>query len=131
MTLSPWVGMQTNSNPRLPQFTGLVVLEVALDVLRRIAPLVARIREGNKNLASQIEDAATSMVLNLGEAAGSSRGTRRARLDNALGSTEETTVGLRAAAALRYLTDEEIAAVLNDLRRVGAMTYRWIHRRTK
>jgi four helix bundle protein len=120
--------MQTNSNP---PFRSLVVLELALDVLRRIRPLIGRVREGSTNLASQIENAATSMVLNLGEAAGSSRGTRRARLDNALGSTEETVVGLRAAAALAYLTDDEITPVLTDLRRVGAMTYRWIHRRTK
>ena len=120
--------MQTTPTPLQSK---LLVLELALDVLQRIAPLVGKIREGNKRLADQIEDAATSMVLNLGEAAGNTRGTRRARLDSALGSTEETTVGLRAAAALGYLDERDLTPVLVDLRRVAAMTWRWLHRRTK
>src|SRR5512143_3740735 len=129
MPLSPGVGMQTTPTPL--HASPLVVLELALHVLKRVAPLIAKARARNRRLADQIEDAATSMVLNLGEAAGNSRGTRRARLDTALGSTEETSVGLRAAAALGYLEERDLTTVLTDLRRVGAMTWRWLHRRAK
>jgi four helix bundle protein len=63
--------------------------------------------------------ALASMVLNTGEASGSSGGTRRERYRNALGSARETSAGIDVAVALGY-----VEPVQNDLPLVTNTLYK-------
>jgi four helix bundle protein len=66
-----------------------------------IARLVLlRIESKDRDLARQMRRALASMVLNTGEASGSSGGTRRERYRNAFSSARETGAGLDVAVAL-------------------------------
>jgi four helix bundle protein len=106
----------------------LVVVEVALAAVERLGPMVRRVAEQDRHLGDQLKRAAQSMALNLGEAAGSRAGNRRARLETALGSTYESRVALRIAAAWGYVDARDARAVDGQLDRVAAMTWRWLHR---
>ena len=113
--------MQTTSS--------LHVLDLSIEVLRELAPLVQRIGQADRSLADQIRRAANSVVLNLGEAARSNPGNRRARLHSAMGSANEVRVALRAAAAWGSVSQTAADAVDDKLDRVVAMTWRWLHPR--
>jgi four helix bundle protein len=105
------------------------VLRLSLSAVEALAPLVRRVAEHDRSLADQLRRAAQSIALNLGEAAGSRAGNRRARLETALGSTQESRVALRIAAAWGYLSGEDAQALDAMLDRVAAMTWRWLHPR--
>ena len=81
----------------------LTIYTVALDLLRDLRPLLANIDTHDRDLGRQLRRAATSVVLNMGEASGSYGGTRRERYRSALGSLCEVRAGLEAAEALGYL----------------------------
>ena len=81
---------------------GFRALDLGLELIRGLRQPVATIRRRSERLAFQIEAAASSIVLNLGEGNGSSGGTRRARYESARGSARETLYGLEAAAAVGY-----------------------------
>jgi four helix bundle protein len=105
----------------------LTVIEDALEVIELLRPLVERIKAHDKALADQIRRAASSVVLNLGEAAYSDAGNCRARVHTARGSAGETRIALRTAAAWGYIEDAD--RVDEKLDAVLAKTYRWLHPR--
>jgi four helix bundle protein len=77
----------------------LHVLDDAITAVEALRPLVTRIRAYDKSLADQLRNAASSMVLNIGEAAYSDPGNRRAGFSTASGSASEARVALRLAGA--------------------------------
>jgi four helix bundle protein len=83
-----------------------------------------RIKQHDKSLADQLRRAATSIGLNVAEAAGSDPGNRRARLFTASGSANETRHALRQAVAWRYLAARDAEAALALLRRIVAILWR-------
>ena len=89
----------------------LQVRHVALDGIRQLRPLVERIARRDRSLATQLRRAASSMVLNIGEAERSDPGTGRARLYSAAGSANEARTALQVACAWRYLSEEGVAGV--------------------
>ena len=88
-----------------------------LQVVREMRPVLSRIESKDRDLARQMRRALASMVLNTGEASGSSGGTRRERYRNALGSARETSAGLDVAVALGYVEPmtSELELVTNTL----------------
>ena len=88
---------QIGAKPHLP------IYERTRRVLVRLGPVAARIAAHDKDLAGQLRRAAASILLNLAEGAGSSRGTRRARYESALGSAREVLAALHVAEAWAYL----------------------------
>ncbi|MFW6067922.1 MAG: four helix bundle protein [Myxococcota bacterium] len=106
----------------------LRVLNVALHVVDALGPVVRQIARRDRSLADQLKRAAQSMALNLAEAHGSQAGNRRARLETALGSTQESRAALRIAAAWGYIDHVRSRALDGQLDRVAAMTWRWLHR---
>ena len=121
MRAAPWGGMRTHSRLR--------VLDDALAALRALRPLLPKIKRHSRKLAVQLEDAGTSMVLNIGEAQYSDPGNQRARLYTAAGSAGEVRVGLEAAIALGYLTVGEAEEADSRLDSVLAQLYCIQHRR--
>ncbi len=81
----------------------LTIYTIALELLRDLRPLLANIDRRDRDLGRQVRRAATSVILNMGEASGSYGGTRRERYRSALGSLSEVRAGLDAAEALGYL----------------------------
>ena len=90
----------------------LTIYGTILHVLRDLRPVVAKIEMHDRDLGRQLRRAATSMALNVGEASGSSGGTRRERYRSALGSARESGACIDAAVALGYV--EEVDAGLLD-----------------
>ncbi len=107
----------------------LHVHSVALEAIRALRPLVTAIARHDRDLAGQLRTAASSMVLNIGEAERSGGGNVRARLDTASGSTRESRSALATAAAWGYVAEGDTAAADALLDRVAAMLYRLVHPR--
>ncbi len=104
-------------------------LEIAKLAIASLKALVAKIRASDSELADQLKDAATSMVLNLGEG---SRRQGRDKLQHfriASGSAAESKVALEVAVAWGYVDATEVEGPLALIDRVLAMTWRLTHPR--
>lgn len=102
----------------------LHVLNLSITLIETLSPLIPRLRARNKSLADQLQRAASSIALNLGEAEYSDPGNRRARFHTAAGSAEETRTALRVAEAWRYLPARQIAPAVALLDQIIAMLWR-------
>jgi four helix bundle protein len=105
----------------------LPIYERARHALVRVGPVAARISMHDKDLAHQLRRAAASILLNLAEGAGNSRGTRRVRYESALGSARETLAALHVAQAWAYLLAED-EAVLDEVDHLVAVLVRFVRR---
>jgi four helix bundle protein len=103
--------------------TRLRVLHDTLLLIERLRPIVALVRRHDRSLADQLKRASTGIALNLGEGNASRDGHRRARFDDALGSTQETRVGLKVAAAWGHLDRDTVAALDAELDSIAARIY--------
>ncbi|MGE3675418.1 MAG: four helix bundle protein [Polyangiaceae bacterium] len=105
----------------------LEVLNVALEALSQLRPIVARIKRHDRGLAKQITDAANSAVLNIGEGAHNDLGTRRSRFQTAAGSASEVRVGVLAAVRWGHVSQAQAEAALVSYDRVLGMLYKLVH----
>ena len=99
-------------------------LEVSIEVIRALRGPVAKIRRHSARLATQIEDAASSVAANVAEG---NRRTGRDRLHLfriAAGSADETRTHLRVAEAWGYVAMDDVDTSLQLLDRVLAMLSR-------
>ena len=102
-------------------------LEVALELIKALKPLIAKVGRYSRKEAAQLEDAANSIVRSLAE------GRRRNGKDRsylwtvAAGSADEVRWSLRLSLAHGWLEDADVldAMALDD--RVLAMTWRLTH----
>ncbi len=100
-----------------------IALEVSIEAVRLLAPLVRRIATRDASLADQLRRAASSVPANLVE------GRRRTGRDRthhyriAAGSAAEAATALRVAEAWGYLTAADYAAAWARLDRVLALTW--------
>src|SRR5262245_27060618 len=101
--------------------------EIAIELVRELAPLVARIVQHDRSLADQVRRAATSVPLNLAE------GARRCGRDRlhlfriAAGSAAEVRTALKVAGAWGYVDPGSAAAADAILDRLLAMAWRLTH----
>jgi four helix bundle protein len=100
------------------------VLEVALEAIEALLPVVARVRRRDRDLADQLQRALSSVALNAAEGNRSQGGNRRARFSTAAGSNSEARAALRVAVAWGYVGARDIEAGEARLDRVAAMLYR-------
>ena len=89
------------------------LMDETLHLVEFTAPLVRHISRRDRDLASQIRRALSSVGLNLAEGFGNAQGNSRLRLESARGALYEAQAGLRIAVAWGYLTPVECAAVLS------------------
>ncbi len=101
-----------------------VVLDVSLEAIANLRPVVAAIRRLDRDLEDQLRRALTSISLNIAEGNGSRGGNRVARFSTALGSACEARAALRVAVAWGYVSPADIAAGDALLDRVAAMLHR-------
>lgn len=106
----------------------LIVHDIALDMVRRIRPLIDQTARFDRSLAQQLKRSASSVVLNIGEGARSRGGNEIARFQDAAGSANETRSALLVAEAWGYIQSTERRNVDATLDRVCAMLWRLTHR---
>ena len=100
------------------------VEELSLELIEALVPLMPRIKQRDKSLEDQLRRAASSIGLNLAEAAFSDPGNRRARLFTAAGSARETQHALRQAIAWRHVTEREAERATALVRRIVAILWK-------
>jgi len=83
--------------------TMLRIHDVMLDAIEDIRPMLRSIERHDRDLASQLRRAASSVVLNLAEGSGSSGGVRTQRYRTSLGSARETMACLLVAQRFGYV----------------------------
>ena len=104
----------------------LEVLNVSIEAISKLRPILARIRRHDRVLAKQVTDAANSVVLNIGEGAHNDAGTRKSRYQSAAGSANEVRVGLLAAIAWGHVSEPQARAAVDHYDRVVAMLYKLV-----
>jgi four helix bundle protein len=111
-----------------PGATGhLPIYERTRRVFVGLGPLAARIAAHDRDLAVQLRRAGASILLNLAEGAGNSRGTRRMRYESALGSARETLAALHIAQAWSYLQASD-EFILDEVDHLVATLVRFVRR---
>ena len=86
-------------------------------------PIVERVLKQDKDLASQIRRALSSVSLNLSEGFGVEGGNERLRFQTALGSLYEAKTAVRVAVAWAYVSAESTRELLSALERLGGRVY--------
>jgi four helix bundle protein len=107
-----------------PSLPTLQVLDVAIEAIEVLAPIIARIRRVDRDLAEQIRTALSSVALNAAEGNYSQGGHRIARFSTAAGSNAESRAALRVAVAWGYVAARDIEAGEARLDRIAAMLHR-------
>ena len=99
------------------------ILEHAIEVIALARPLVEAVARRDRELASQLRRALSSIALNLAEGLATEAGNARLRFETARGSLCEAKAGLRVAVAWGYLSAEIAAGVLEHLHALGARVF--------
>ena len=94
------------------------ILEDVVATIALAQPLVAAIQRKDRDLASQVRRAMSSIGLNVAEGFGTASGNARLRFETARGSLYEAQMGIRIAVAWGYLSEQQasdVLAALDDL----------------
>lgn len=99
------------------------LIEEAVGLAKEVAPLVALVSRRDRDLASQLRRAVSSVALNLAEGFGNGMGNSRLRFESARGSLYEAQAGLRLAVAWGYLERERCGAPLQRMDALAGRIY--------
>ena len=106
-----------------------IAYEVSLELARELRPIVPAIKKHSRDLGDQLERAATSVMLNLGEGRRRRGGDQRRFFDFAHGSASEVKTALDAADAWGWIVDARKARAILD--RLLALLWRLTHGRAE
>ena len=104
------------------------ILEHAINIAELARPLVETIQRKDRDLASQVRRAISSIALNAAEAQGNAGGNSRLRFESALGSLYEAQAGLRLAVAWGYFAQTGADEVLESMHCLGGRIYGLVRR---
>jgi len=107
---------------------GTSLLEHALEIATLARPVVEIIQRKDRDLASQVRRAVSSIALNAAEAQGNAGGNTRVRLESALGSLYEAQAGIRLAVAWGHVSQATANEALASLHRLGGRVYGLVRR---
>jgi len=111
MNAAPWVGMQKSPSSS--------VIEHSLQVVALSRPLVEAVQRRDRDLASQLRRAISSISLNLAEGFGNAAGNSRLRFQSALGSLNEAETALRVAIAWGYFSADAALGTFASIKSLG------------
>jgi len=103
----------------------LVAYQVALEVIRKLRPIVEGIKMHDAHLADQLKRAATNTVANLAEGQRRMAGNKRRAYENASGEAREMVGCLDAALAWGWAPDD--GDVRRDLDRLLGLCWGLTH----
>ena len=106
----------------------LICAQLMMDLLPKLHVLFTQIARRDRDLEDQARRAASSVLLNLAEGNGSSRGNRRLRFETAYGSLKETQMALQIAVTFEYIGPLD-AELVKRLDQVAASIWRLTHPR--
>ena len=109
----------------------LIVHQVALEMIAAIHPLITRVARHDRALAQQMRRSASSVALNIGEAAHSRGGNETSRFQDAAGSASETRAALQVATAWGYLSRSACEPVDTQLDRIIGMLWGLTRRQSR
>ena len=104
------------------------IYDIALDMVESVCRLADQVRIRNKNLATQMIDACTSVPLNTQEGMYSRGGSKIARYHDSMASAKETMACLHVSVRARYLHQAQVDADLQRIDQVVAGLYRCCHK---
>jgi four helix bundle protein len=107
-----------------PPSSRFQVLDISVQAISTLRPVVARIRQSDRDLGEQLRRALSSLALNIAEGNRSEGGNRLTRFSSAAGSASEARAALRVAIAWGYVEASDVDAGETLLDRVGAMLHR-------
>lgn len=99
------------------------IYSLALELVRSLKVVLDEVHAKDADLGRQARRAATSVVLNIAEASGSSGGVARQRFASACGSVKELRAGIEVAEALGYVAALD-AETKDTIDRVAATTFK-------
>ena len=104
-----------------------IALELALEIIRSLRPIVRKVRKESRKVAEQIVEAASSVAANLAEGNGRVGGDRAYHFRVAEGSNLETRSHLRVALAWGWVEDADVAETMTLIDREAAVLWRLTH----
>ena len=106
---------------------GVKTYELALAMVREVAPLERRLGRKDKDLAHQLRRSMESVPLNIAEGMYSRGNNRAARLTDAMASAKETVACLQVAEAASYFDAKSIEKPLDQLDHLVAALWKMVH----
>ena len=116
-----------NHTPDANALSGFHALDIALELIRRLRPIIAKIRKHDRNEADQLQQAANSIARNLSEGRRRLGGDRRNLWSYASGSTDEAHTTVLIAHANGWIDDADYDSVKDLFDRELAVTWRLTH----
>ena len=107
----------------------LIAYQVALEVIRKLRPLVEQIKKYDSHLADQLQRAATNTVANLAEGQRRKAGNKRRAYETAHGEAREVLGCLDCALAWGWIVDDGAARA--ELDRLLALCWGLTHCRAR
>jgi four helix bundle protein len=104
------------------------LLEQILHIIALSRPRVEAIGRRDRDLASQLRRALSSVALNLSEGFGTQAGNARLRFESAQGSLYEAQAALRVAVAWGFISEESSVTVLKAIDSLGARIFGLLRR---
>jgi four helix bundle protein len=104
------------------------ILESALAVVALSRPMVESVQRKDRDLASQLRRAISSVALNLAEGFGCTAGSARVRFETARGSLNEAQTAIRIAVAWGYVSDAVAGEVLHAMYLLGGRIFGLVRR---
>jgi four helix bundle protein len=99
------------------------ILEHSLEIVARARPLVDAVQRRDRDLASQLRRAISSVALNLAEGFGSASGNARVRFESARGSLSEAHADIQVALTWGYVAQTAAAPVLESMHSLGGRVF--------
>ncbi len=99
------------------------ILAHSLEIVALARPLVDAVQRRDRDLASQLRRAISSVTLNLAEGFGSASGNARVRFESARGSLSEAQAGIRVALTWGYVTQTTATPVLESMHSLGGRVF--------
>jgi len=104
------------------------VVEHAISLVELSRPLVEAVQRRDRDLASQLRRAISSISLNLAEGLGNGPGNARLRFQTALGSLREAQAGIRVAVGWGYVTRAAAESTLQSMHVLGGRVFGLVRR---